>query len=155
MRIKYKTPYRKDKAHLTPEYRAWCRMKDRYYNPNYKGYATYGGRGIVVCDKWVNDYDAFLRDVGPRPSPNHTIDRINNNGNYESGNVRWGTWQQQARNRGVRRTNTSGTTGIHKDKRRDKWIVTITTNYKTRCVGSFSELENAIKARADALLDWE
>lgn len=61
-------------------------------------YSNYGGRGITVCDAWVHDFSAFLADVGARPSARYSIDRINNDGNYEPGNVRWATRTEQRRN---------------------------------------------------------
>lgn len=74
-------------------------MIKRCQNPNHHAYARYGGRGIQVCAEWRKDFAAFLRDVGHRPSPDLSLDRINNDGNYEPGNVRWATRQQQANNR--------------------------------------------------------
>lgn len=74
-------------------------MKKRCHNPANKDYVRYGGRGIVVCRRWREDYAAFAADVGPRPSKRHTLDRIDNDGNYEPGNVRWATPEQQWRNR--------------------------------------------------------
>lgn len=80
------------------EYVVFIGMWNRCTNPNTKQWADYGGRGITVCGRWKN-FQAFLEDVGPRPSPRHTLDRYpNNNGNYEPGNVRWATRTQQARN---------------------------------------------------------
>lgn len=81
-----------------PEYRAWKAMKARCYDKNNISYQNYGGRGIVVCEKWLNDYSAFLADVGEKPTPQHTIDRIEVNGNYEPSNVRWATKIEQMRN---------------------------------------------------------
>ena len=71
-------------------------MKDRCDNPNHKAYHNYGGRGVTVCPQWY-DFNTFARDVGPAPR-GLTLDRINNSGNYEPGNVRWTTPQVQARN---------------------------------------------------------
>lgn len=84
---------------VTPEYRAWQGMKDRCLNPNSEFYDRYGGRGITVHEGWVKDFSAFLDHVGARPSPAHSLDRIEVNGNYEPGNVRWATDVQQNRNR--------------------------------------------------------
>jgi hypothetical protein len=73
-------------------------MRLRCLDPRDQQYPWYGARGIRVCDEWRESFDAFLRDVGPRPSPSHSLDRIENDGNYEPGNVRWATKQEQALN---------------------------------------------------------
>jgi hypothetical protein len=83
----------------TTEYAIWSAMIQRCTNPNNNRYARYGQRGIKVCDRWKNSFENFLSDVGPRPSARHSIDRINNDGNYEPGNVRWATAVEQARHR--------------------------------------------------------
>lgn len=83
----------------TPEYRAWHSMKDRCYNPNNKYFKDYGGRGIIVCDRWKNSFENFLADLGFRPSNKHSLDRIENNGIYEPSNCRWATKNQQDNNR--------------------------------------------------------
>ena len=81
-----------------PLYSTWNSMKDRCRNPRNPKYRLYGGRGIRVCSRW-EDFVAFLADMGTKPSPKHSIDRIDNDGNYEPGNVRWATPHQQNRNR--------------------------------------------------------
>lgn len=85
----------------TAEYRAWSSMKTRC-NPNYKDrpdYPNYAGRGIKVCERWLTSFQNFLSDMGPRPSPQHSVDRINVDGDYEPSNVRWATTHEQAGNR--------------------------------------------------------
>lgn len=79
----------------TPEYEAWSGMSKRCYNVKTKAYSYYGGRGITVCDRWRNSFEDFLADVGRKPTPAHTLDRINSDGNYEPGNVRWATRRVQ------------------------------------------------------------
>jgi hypothetical protein len=85
----------------TSEYMIWASMKQRCYNKKSTNYPRYGGRGISVCKEWMDSFDNFIKDVGPRPSMDHSLDRINNNGNYEPSNCRWATRFQQARNTGV------------------------------------------------------
>ena len=79
----------------TPEFRAWLNMKERCYRPTNARYHRYGARGIEVCDRWLESFENFYTDIGDRPSPTHSLDRIDNDGNYEPDNCRWGTREEQ------------------------------------------------------------
>jgi hypothetical protein len=83
----------------TAEYAVWANMKDRCYNKNNKSYRRYGGRGIRVCKRWRNSFQAFLEDMGMKPAPQFSIERLRNNGNYEPDNCEWGTRSQQQQNK--------------------------------------------------------
>ena len=90
---------------MPAELKAWKNMRARCYTSSSTEWHRYGGRGIEVCPQWRDSYETFLRDVGPRPSPHHTLDRHPNaDGNYEPGNVRWATYQEQGRNTSLNRT---------------------------------------------------
>lgn len=80
-----------------PLYSTWLGMKRRCFNPKFKHWKHYGGRGITVCDEWMS-FRNFERDMGTKPTPKHSLDRIDTNGNYEPGNCRWATPIEQARN---------------------------------------------------------
>lgn len=83
----------------TPEYKTWAGMIKRVENINGDDYKDYGGRGIKISKRWRNDFQNFLKDMGKRPSPNHSIERINNNGNYSKHNCKWVDGHHQARNK--------------------------------------------------------
>lgn len=84
---------------FTPEYAAWLSMKFRCYKKTMYQYKDYGGRGIIVCDRWLNSFESFLSDMGYRPSLNHSLDRYpNRDGNYEPNNCRWATREEQMNN---------------------------------------------------------
>ena len=80
-------------------YEIWKHMRYRCTNPNNHAWKDYGGRGIIVCERWMDSFENFYEDMGHRPSPNHSIDRIDNNGNYDPTNCRWATASQQQQNK--------------------------------------------------------
>ena len=84
-------------------YRTWANMKQRCLNPNAHEFSAYGGRGIKIYDEWIEDFESFYNYVSSLPhygEKERSIDRINNNGNYEPGNIRWATSEEQYKNRG-------------------------------------------------------
>lgn len=140
--------YEKHGLYKHPLYQTWLSMKQRCINPKCVVYKYYGGRGIQVCESWKSSFRNFLDDMGERPSDSHTLDRINNDGNYEPANCRWATMKIQTMNRGLNRNNTSGYKGIRFIK--GKWRVRIMQDYKEKHLGSFDSLEAAIIARKDS-----
>jgi hypothetical protein len=84
---------------LTPEYNTWCEIIRRTENENCEAFKNYGGRGIAMCSAWRSSYAEFLKDVGMKPSPKHSIERIDNNKGYEPGNCKWATINEQCRNK--------------------------------------------------------
>jgi hypothetical protein len=104
----------------TPEYAVWQSMKDRCQNERAAAWVNYGGRGVKVCPRWSESFEAFLADMGPRPSPRSQLDRRDNSGDYEPSNCRWAT-------RTVNNRNT-----------RSNRIVTV--NGVSRCVAEWSEI---------------
>lgn len=101
-----------------PAYKCFTNAKQRCTNPNSISYKNYGGRGIKFL---YTSFEEFLNDVGPRPSMSHTLERINNNGHYEIGNVVWATWDVQVKSRRKRQT-AFGINGVHRKSGRDSFI---------------------------------
>ena len=83
----------------TAEYKTWLGIKSRCLNPKNEAYNNYGGRGIKICDRWLNSFENFYADMGLKPSEEYSIDRIDNNGHYEPGNCKWNTFEEQQNNK--------------------------------------------------------
>ncbi|HDR8199935.1 TPA: AP2 domain-containing protein [Bacillus cereus] len=138
------------KGDKTPEYIAWSEIKRRCYNQNFKQFPDYGGRGVIVCDRWKDSFENFLKDMGEKPTPDHSIDRIDVNGNYEPTNCRWADRISQQRNRRVRKESLTGHKGVNLIKRSGKYNVRISVNKELIIIGNFDTLEEAIEARKKA-----
>lgn len=129
----------------TPEYATWQAMWSRTRAHSGKHHRDYVLRGITVCERWKS-FELFLADMGPRPSPKHSIDRVDNDGNYELSNCRWATRLEQMNNQGMRRNNTSGIKGVSWNKNARKWQAGICRNRKKIHLGLFGEIAEAAAA---------
>lgn len=105
-----------------PEYKVWSNMKSRCYNSNTANYPNYGGRGIKVCERWLESFENFYEDMGERPSKNHSIERLDVNGGYSLENCIWIENEKQTRNQRMKNHNTSGVTGVFFSVNRNCWI---------------------------------
>ena len=120
-------------------------MKSRCYRKNHPRYDDWGGRGITVCDEWLNSYEQFAKDMGEKPTPYHTLDRIDNDLGYSPGNCKWSTPLEQSNNtRILYKSNTSGHVHIGYSKAKKKWMAKYKVNGKYRSL-VFESKELAIE----------
>ena len=131
-----------------PLYTTWRGMIDRCHYVKDKEYHRYGARGIYVCNLWKISFREFIRDMGNKPTQEHTLDRINGEKGYYKGNCRWATPYEQAWNKKKLITNSSGTVGVTFYKGRFR--ASITVYRKKYNLGTFNTLEEAIEARKKA-----
>lgn len=133
------------KSSRHPLYKTFITMHARCKKPTNPKYYRYGGRGITVCDRW-EDINKFIEDMGEKPTKLHTLNRINNDGNYEPSNCKWSTPVEQMNNRGILGSNTSGYNGVSYNKRRQKWMARRVYNKKSYNLGAYATPEEAAKA---------
>lgn len=126
-------------------YRIWKGMRTRCYNPNSKDYCYYGKRGIAICERW-NKFENFLEDMGEPPTNKHSIDRINNDGNYEPNNCRWTTQREQIKNSRPRLHHSTGIKGITYTKNH---------NYRVRSQGRYIGSFQTLDLAKNALNEWD
>ena len=129
------------RGNLDENYTRWTNMKDRCYNPNNDKYERYGGRGIKVCDEWKNDYVLFQRYITSLKNANkegYSIDRIDNDGDYEYGNIRWSNHFVQTSNTvKLSKANKSGYRGVYFNKQNRLWSSKIRHNGNAVKLGNF------------------
>lgn len=128
-----------------PLWSTYSAMRQRCYGKNWLNYVYYGGRGIKVCDRWLgeNGLANFTADMGSKPTTAHSIDRINNDGDYEPSNCRWADRSVQSFNTRIGKNNKSGYRGVSWNSERHKWRVQISNKH----IGYYASLEDAVSAR--------
>ncbi|WP_274316356.1 hypothetical protein [Staphylococcus hyicus] len=129
-------------------YNRWKGIKNRCLNPNASSYRHYGGRGIKICDRWKDNFTAFLEDVGEPPTPKHQLDRIDNNGDYEPSNCRWVIPLQNVNNQREKNNNKTGYPNVY--KKRNKYEACFQFNKEYHHVGTFDNPKEAYKACVEA-----
>lgn len=134
---------------LSSEYSIWVNMKTRCYNKNNINYKNYGNRGIIVCKRWLDNFDNFFEDMGFKPK-GCTLDRVNNDKEYSKENCRWATIHQQCANR----RSSNNVVGVFYIPRDDKWAAQLMVNSKLVLHERFKTIEEAIVARKQAEIEY-
>lgn len=134
----------------TPEYKAWAEMLYRCNPKAPHNSSDYVKKGRFVCERWLTSFENFYIDMGKKPTPKHSIDRIDNAKGYYPENCRWATNTQQVINRSIFKNNTSGVKGVYWHSRDKKWSASICVNYHLISLGYFIDKEDAIAARKNA-----
>lgn len=141
----YRTARPKHGLSSSSEYGSWGAMITRCELPTSSEYIRYGAKGVKVCKRWRESFTAFYEDMGPKPTPNHSLDRINSEGNYEPNNCRWASPSLQSFNQARRKDNTSGYVGVKRAKN-DKWAASIHKDSTKYSLGTFEDKEQAMLA---------
>ena len=128
------SPHERHGLERSKEYASWLNMKQRCLNPKSTAWENYGGRGISICNEWLNSFVTFYEDMGKCPD-GLTLDRIDVNGNYEPSNCKWSTVSEQNFNQGVK--------GVSFDNTKQKWIVMFGNKY----YGAYKDKTQAIRTR--------
>lgn len=134
-------------------YKLWDGIIRRCENKNHHAYPNYGGRGIKVCKRWRESFNNFYADMGDKPTPQHSIERKDNNGDYTPENCEWATKAEQAQNRRMNPRNTSGYTGISLESGK-YWRVTFERD-GNRIRKNFTSKDEAIKYRKKLEADYQ
>lgn len=137
--------------------------KSRCNNTSNKDFRHYGGRGISMCEEWQASFLAFYKHIGPKPSKGHSIDRLDNDGNYEPGNVKWSTQIEQTNNQrnrklagqAIRKNNKSGIAGVVYYESTERWRAYIQVDGRNNAVGSYDNMLDACCARKSAELKFD
>ena len=135
-------------------YDTWYGMLQRCTNPNHKAYKNYGGRGITVCEEWLDvaTFIAWAEKTYPKLE-GYTLDRIDNDKGYSPENCRWADRTTQNTNQRMREDNTSGVKGVYYHKSIGKWVASIGVESKLKHIGSFKTLEEAVLARDNYIIE--
>lgn len=135
-----------------PLYSTYRGMIQRCEDKNHVRYQYYGGRNIKVCTKWREDFFSFVRDMGEKPSLQHSLDRTNNEGDYTPENCRWANATEQTRNRSLFSNNTQGVTGVSKHGKYFRAYINV--NKERVWLGLFKDLGEAVNARLKGEADY-